>query len=54
MAKYRLNVPTKRLMTGLVTPCWDSIKMDDLPPPGYGLLENPFEEKKTKKKKTKK
>ena len=55
MAKYKINIPIKRLLDGLLTPdlSFNKNQMVDFPAPGYGLIENPFfvEGKKKKKKK---
>ena len=56
MAKYRINIPMKKLIDGMLIPdlISDESKLQQLPEIGYGLIENPcFEagKKGTKKKK---
>ena len=55
MAKYKINVPIKRLMDSMLIP--EELvgeKKEQLPEPGLGLLENPFFDAGKKKKKKKK
>jgi hypothetical protein len=55
MAKYRINIPIKRLMDSILIPeGLGGEKKDQLPPPGLGLMENPFFKASKKKKKKKK
>lgn len=49
MAKYKLNVPLNRLMTAIMTPSSTKQRSDELPEPGYGLLENPYKQEPKKK-----
>jgi hypothetical protein len=55
MTKYKINKPLKKLMESTVIPeyMWGE-KLNDLPPFGYGLMENPFFAGGKKKKKKKK
>jgi hypothetical protein len=53
MAKYRLNVPINRLMTAIMVPTSNLKHEYELPHPGFGLLDNPFDEKKKSAKKKK-
>lgn len=53
MAKYKINIPIKKLIDGMLSPdyTYDNRSIE-LPEPGNGLIENPyFEGAKTKKKK---
>jgi hypothetical protein len=56
MAKYKINIPMKRLIDGMLSPdlMTDCNKLSNLPELGLGLLDNPFFEAGKKKKKKKK
>ena len=51
MAKYKVNVPIKKLMDSMMVPSGGTKdKYDLLPEPGQGLMVNPFFKGKKKKK----
>ena len=52
LAKNRIAIPIKRLLNSLVTPIIQLRNADDLPKPGHGLMQNPFEEDAETKKKS--
>ena len=54
MAKYKINIPIKKLMDSMLIPNGPIKEGVELPEPGYGLLENPFFDAGKKKKKKKK
>lgn len=56
MAKHKIVIPLKKIMTGLVAPTIDKANLyDKIPDIGSMIMSNPFEiPKKTKKKKKKK
>lgn len=56
MAKHKIVIPLKKIMTGLIAPTVDKNNLyDKIPDIGSMIMSNPFEvAKKTKKKKKKK
>jgi hypothetical protein len=55
MAKHKIVVPLKKIMTGLVAPAYEKGGKDKIPDIGSLIMNNPFEvPKKGKKKKKKK
>lgn len=55
MAKHKIVVPLKKIMTGLIAPAFEKGQNDKIPDIGSLIMNNPFEvQKKSKKKKKKK